>query len=194
VSSTDFSNFTLFKQPIDDEELVKNLYFKYEHEKIPSIMDKKARESFKTTIEVSLDENVSHTSNMCQHAARKLINGLLRSINKQKSINFSNDIDPKILKFNQMIGGLIAEEFLDFKKVEQIMPRDSGNIKAMRYFCQTSAVFSEFNRVLFGSFSSGVLFIEFIEKGGLECIKDIVRWLVKYLYEMEQDEKPKNLY
>ena len=84
VSSTDFSKFTPFKQPIDDEELVKNLYFKYEHEKIPSIMDKKARESFKTTIEVSLDENVSHTSNMCQHAVRKLINGLLRSINKQK--------------------------------------------------------------------------------------------------------------
>jgi len=135
VSATDFSKFTPFKQPIDDEELVKNLYFKYEHEKISSIMDKKARESFKTTIEVSLDENVSHTSNMCQHSIRKLINGLLRSINRQKSINFANDIDPKILKFNQMIGGLIAEEFLDFKKVENIMPSDSGNIKAMRYFC-----------------------------------------------------------
>ena len=135
MSATDFSKFTPFKQPIDDEELVKNLYFKYEHEKISSIMDKKARESFKTTIEVSLDENVSHTSNMCQHSIRKLINGLLRSINRQKSINFANDIDPKILKFNQMIGGLIAEEFLDFKKVENIMPSDSGNIKAMRYFC-----------------------------------------------------------
>ena len=74
------------------------------------------------------------------------------------------------------------------------MPGDSGSIKTMRYFCQTSAVFAEFNRVLFGNFSSGVLFIEFIEKGGLECIKDIVRWLIRYLYEMEQDEKPKNLY
>lgn len=150
-------------------------------------MDKKARESFKTTIEVSLDENISHTSNMCQHAVRKLINGLLRSLNKQKSINFTNDIDPKILKFNQQIGQLIAEEFLDFKKVEHIMPSDAGCIKTMRYFCQTSAVFSEFNRVLFGSFSSGVLFIEFIERGGFECIKDIVRWLIRYLFEMEQD-------
>jgi hypothetical protein len=84
VSATDFTKFTPFKQPVDDEEIVKNLYFKYEHDKIPSIMDKKARESFKTTIEVSLDENVSHTSNMCQHAVRKLINGLLRSLNKQK--------------------------------------------------------------------------------------------------------------
>jgi hypothetical protein len=84
VSSTDFTKFTPFKQPVDDEEIVKNLYFKYEYDKIPSIMDKKARESFKTTIEVSLDENVSHTSNMCQHAVRKLINGLLRSLNKQK--------------------------------------------------------------------------------------------------------------
>ena len=84
-----------------------------------------------------------------------------------------------------MIGSLITEEFLDFKKVESIMPGESGNIKAMRYFCQISAVFSEFNRVLFGPFSSGVLFIEFIEKGGFECIKDIVRWLVRYLYEME---------
>jgi hypothetical protein len=84
VSATDFTKFTPFKQPVDDEEIVKNLYFKYEYDKIPSIMDKKARESFKTTIEVSLDENVSHTSNMCQHAVRKLINGLLRSLNKQK--------------------------------------------------------------------------------------------------------------
>jgi hypothetical protein len=84
VNATDFTKFTPFKQPVDDEEIVKNLYFKYEYDKIPSIMDKKARESFKTTIEVSLDENVSHTSNMCQHAVRKLINGLLRSLNKQK--------------------------------------------------------------------------------------------------------------
>lgn len=131
---------------------------------------------------MSLDENISHTSNMCQHAIRKLINGLLRSLNKQKSINFANDIDPKILRFNQQIGQLIAEEFLDFKKIENSMLNKSGSIKSMRYFCQISAVFAEFNRVLFGNFSSGVLFIEFIERGGLECIKDIVRWLVMYLY------------
>jgi hypothetical protein len=164
IDATDFSKFTPFKHPEDDEENVKNLYFKYEYEKIPSIMDKKARESFKTTIEVSLDENISHTSNMCQHAVRKLINGLLRSMNRQKSIHFTNDLDPKILEFNQMIGKLIAEEFLDFKKIETIeLGGSSMYIKTMRFFCQTSAVFSEFNRVLFGSFSSGVLLIEFIE-------------------------------
>jgi hypothetical protein len=64
----------------------------------------------------------------------------------------------------------------------------------MRFFCQTSAVFSEFNRVLFGSFSSGVLLIEFIENKGFECIKEIVRWFVKYLYDLEKDTSPKNLY
>ena len=82
IDATDFSKFTTLKHPETDEDKAKNLYFKYEYEKIPSIMEKKARESFKTTIEVSLDENISHTSNMCQHAVRKLVNGLLRSLNR----------------------------------------------------------------------------------------------------------------
>ena len=104
--------------------------------------------------------------------------------------HFTSDIDPKILEFNKLVGKLIAEEFLDFKKIEVTAKEkaDLGsniNIKTMRYFCQTSAVFSEFNRVLFGSFSSVVLLIEFIENQGFECIKDIVRWFVKYLYELE---------
>lgn len=65
IDLIDFKNFIPYKNPVGDEELFKNLYFKYENEKVPSIADQKARECFKTTIELSLDENISHTSNMC---------------------------------------------------------------------------------------------------------------------------------
>jgi hypothetical protein len=66
-------------------------------------------------------------------------------------------------------------------------------ITAMRYYCQLSAVFSEFNKVLFGNYTSGILMIEFFEKGGLDCIFDIIRWIVKYLYMLEKNGKPKSL-
>lgn len=65
IESTDFSKFTPIKAPLDEEDELKNLYFRYQYEKIPSFTDQKARESFKTTIELQLDENISHTSNMC---------------------------------------------------------------------------------------------------------------------------------
>lgn len=65
ISQLDYTNFTLIKEPVDEKDELTNLYFKYEIDKIPSLTDKKARESFKTAIELQLDENISHTSNMC---------------------------------------------------------------------------------------------------------------------------------
>lgn len=82
-------------------------------------MDQRARESFKTTIELQLDENISHTSNMCQQAVRKLILSLLKVVNKSKQVTFGEATDIKILKFNQLIGSLIAEEFSEFLKLPQ---------------------------------------------------------------------------
>jgi len=118
VEKTDYSKFTPFKTPLDEEEEAKNLYFKYHMDKVDSLANDRARESFKSTIELALDENISHTSNLCQHAIRKLIYGYLRYLNRQKTINFETDQDLNILEFNKMIGGLIAEEFLDFRRVE----------------------------------------------------------------------------
>jgi hypothetical protein len=65
LESTDFTKFTPFKTPIDEEEKAKNLYYKYHVDKVQSLSDERARESFKSTIELALDENISHTSNLC---------------------------------------------------------------------------------------------------------------------------------
>jgi hypothetical protein len=95
-----------------------------------------------------------------------------------------------MLEFNQMIGGLIAEEFLDFRRVEMskqddLMSDENYDIRVMRYYCQLSATFAEFNKVLFGNYSNGIMMVEFIERGGLDCIKEIVVWMIKYIQNLE---------
>jgi hypothetical protein len=65
VEKTDYSKFVPFKTPLDEEEEAKNLYFKYHMDKVDSLANARARESFKSTIELALDENISHTSNLC---------------------------------------------------------------------------------------------------------------------------------
>lgn len=55
----------------------------------------------------------------------------------------------------------MAEEFKDFENVEKIINCDETDV--MRVCCQFSAVFSEFNKVLFGNFSTGALLIEFLQ-------------------------------
>lgn len=63
----------------------------------------------------------------------------------------------------------------------------------MRYCCQLSGVLSEFNKVLFGLYSSGTTLIEFLQRGGLESTKKIILWLAKYLYRVEKDKRPISL-
>jgi|LauGreDrversion4_2_1035121.scaffolds.fasta_scaffold02673_14 hypothetical protein len=63
----------------------------------------------------------------------------------------------------------------------------------MRCCCQFSAVLSEFNKVLFGTWSSGALFQEFFNRGGFEAVKEMVLWLVEYLYAIEKDQESKSL-
>ncbi len=61
-------------------------------------------------------------------------------MNRQKTINFETDQDLNMLEFNKMIGGLIAEEFLDFRRVEmsrqdELMTDENYDIRVMRYYC-----------------------------------------------------------
>ena len=63
----------------------------------------------------------------------------------------------------------------------------------MKYCCQFSAIFSEFNKFLFGNFSFGAMLIEFIERGGIECVKEIIMWILKYIYEEERKPQPKSM-
>jgi len=65
VGNTEFSSYKLMKETWSKEDELKNLYFKHEYEKVSSLADQRARESFKTAIELHLEENISHTSNIC---------------------------------------------------------------------------------------------------------------------------------
>ena len=38
-------------------------------------------------------------------------------MNRSKNIHFQEKIDINLLEFNRVIGGLIAEEFLEFRKI-----------------------------------------------------------------------------
>lgn len=78
IADTDWTTYTHMKSPLDEVDELKNLHFKYEVDKITSFTDPKAKESYKTTIELSLDENISHTSNICQQSIRKMILSYLR--------------------------------------------------------------------------------------------------------------------
>jgi len=69
------------------------------------------------------------------------------------------------------------------------MSDETYDIRVMRYYCQLSATFSEFNKVLFGTYSNGVMMIEFLERGGLECIKEIIIWMIKYIWNLERNGK-----
>lgn len=51
--------------PQDELDEAKNLYYKFRIDVVQSLNDNKARISNKTVIELQLDENLSHTSNMC---------------------------------------------------------------------------------------------------------------------------------
>ena len=134
---------------------------------------------------------------MCQQAIRKLIISFLRHMNRSRNFHFQDGADVAHLEFNLMIGTLIADEFLDFRKVQQerssLSDEPPSETEVMKYCCQFSAVFSEFNKVLFGSYSFGVMLIQFINRGGLQCIKEIIFWIVKYQYHLERDPKPKSL-
>ena len=65
MDTLDFSKYQPVKEPLTEEEEFKNLYYKYEYEKIDTLQDVRAKENGKTVIELSLDENISHTSNLC---------------------------------------------------------------------------------------------------------------------------------
>lgn len=52
IKNTDFAKFTVIKEPVSEEEEVKNLYLKHEFEKFKSVTEFKATDNYKTTIEL----------------------------------------------------------------------------------------------------------------------------------------------
>lgn len=106
-------------------------------------------------------------------------------------MHFGDKPDIKGMAYNKVVGCLIAEEFKDFTNVVSIVDCDDTDV--MRVCCQFSAVFSEFNKVLFGNFSTGVLLIEFLQQGGLKTVEQIILWLVEYVYRQEMRPEKKSL-
>lgn len=58
---------------------------------------------------------MSHTSNMCQLAVRKLIISILKAnASTKKKYHFSQAIDEHLMNLFSLVGRLIAEEFKEF--------------------------------------------------------------------------------
>lgn len=47
--------------------------------------------------------------------------------------------------------------------------------------------------MLFGSYSFGVMLMQFIQRGGLNCVKEIIIWLIRYIYYLEKEPGLKSL-
>ena len=60
-----FEEFKYIENPQTNEDEAKNLYYKYQHEKVKSITELRARENSKTGIDLILDDNITHTYTMC---------------------------------------------------------------------------------------------------------------------------------
>jgi len=45
IENTDFEKYQYIENPMTEEDEIKNLYFKYEHGKVKSLIDEKARKS-----------------------------------------------------------------------------------------------------------------------------------------------------
>ena len=84
LQAFDYTNFSQINEPIEEMDDAKNLYFKFRVEAVTSLNDKRARVSNKTVIELQLDENLSHTSNMCQMSVRRLLISTLKHANKPR--------------------------------------------------------------------------------------------------------------
>lgn len=65
IDTTDWESFSTISSPPDEETLFKNYYHVYIYKKITSICDPETKKSGKTVVELDLDENLSHTSNIC---------------------------------------------------------------------------------------------------------------------------------
>jgi len=108
IDTFDFKNFSSSMELNSEEEIFKTLYYNYEYLKIDSVTCDESRKNQKTIIELQLDENLSHTSNLCQTNIRKLLSNVIRMMNKRK-MHYTDKIDVKLFEFNRELGKLIAE-------------------------------------------------------------------------------------
>lgn len=97
----------------------------------------------------------------------------MKLVNKKKA-HFSDKVDTSTYFFNQEMGSLIAQEFKEANNMPSYDTVDE--VSVMKYCCQLSAVFQEFNKILLGGYSHGALLLTFIEEGGIEAVKNLIVW------------------
>ena len=157
----------------------------YSDKVVSSLSDEEARVSHKTVIELTLEENVSHTSNLCQLGIRKLVTQTLKVMNRKVG-HFSMGYDEKYAVLNQVIGKLIAEEFRDFTRLSKELVHHTSDLYIMKISCQHSAVLGELNKLLFqNQLTSGFLLYSFVANKGLEYVKELVLWMIEAIRLIE---------
>ncbi|CDW84627.1 ubiquitin hect domain family protein [Stylonychia lemnae] len=186
IDSYNFKTFQPLPECNTEEEVFKSLYYNYEYLKLDSVVSQEARKNQKTIIELQLDENISHTSNLCQTNIRKLLTNVIRIMNKKK-MHFTEQVDIQLLEFNREIGKLIAEQYKDF---ERILKQKDDELEVMKYCCQYSAIFGVFNKIIFHNSSFGSMFLSFVYNDGLEQVKNLVLYLIDYQYKLHKQQKP----
>ena len=65
IENTDWENYKAIPTPSDEESTFKNYYHVYQYKKVSSFCDPETKKNGKTIVELDLDENLSHTSNVC---------------------------------------------------------------------------------------------------------------------------------
>ena len=110
-----------------------------------------------------------------------------------KKIHFSASMSEKVVLLNQSIGKCIAEEFKDFKDLEERESERISEMYIMQMCCQHSAVLGEFNKIMFPPLlSSGFVFKEFIANKGLEYVAHLMKWLIETIRQIEEKNGGKN--
>ena len=108
----------------------------------------------------------------------------LRVVNKAKP-HISEKVPHVTLEFNKEIGSLVAEQYADFSHLPSERP---SPLEIMKYCCQFSAIFGEFNKVLFDKTAHGSMFIGFVNRGGLTHVQNLVRWILQSQYQLEAEK------
>ena len=60
----------------------------------------------------------------------------------------------------------------------------------MKYCCQFSAIFSEFNKVVLENYATGSMFLSFYNHGGFTHVKNVVLWILKFNYNLQRRNAP----
>jgi len=97
-------------------------------------------------------------------------------MNKAKH-HFTDKVPRINLEFNKDIGKLIAEQYFDFSILPSV---NTDPLEIMKYCCQFSAIFGEFNKVLFEKVAHGTMLIAFVNNGGLTSVQNLIKWILRF--------------